>query len=358
MNGGGIEAVIMNYFRYLDREKIQFDFIVCADSTHVPGEEIRRLGGNIITVPPYGSLLAYLKKLKEVFKNGEYSIVHVNMNTLSVFPLLSAWAARVPIRINHSHSTAHRGEGMRALPKYALRPFAKVFATDYMACSRRAGKWLFGQKLMDTGTVNVIPNAIETERFQYDEKARAEIRKQLGVQDAFVVGHVGRFAPQKNHSFLIECFYRLKRTESDAVLLLVGDGPLFDRIQKKVTDLGLEDSVIFLGQREDVNVLYQAMDVFVLPSLYEGLPLVGVEAQAAGLPCLFSDQVTDEAVIIGDTQLLSLSRSAREWADRIIRTRNYQRKSQTELTRLKEFDIRISAKDLGKRYEQMVRKRR
>ena len=303
--GGGVESVIMNYYRHLDHSKVQFDFICDEDSTRIPYDEIKKLGGRVFLVPKYQNLPKYLKVLEKLFKENQYRIVHSNINTLSVFPLYAAKKAGVPIRISHSHSTSNPKEWKRNFIKNILRPFSKRYATDYFACSEVAGRYLFGNKTFNRGEVKIIHNAIDIDKFKFDEVARKKLRKELGIKDStIVIGHVGRFVQQKNHTFLVDVFKEYHKKNPDSKLLLVGSGPLEDEIKKKVERLGLKDSVLFLGQRDDINKLYSVMDIFCLPSLYEGLPVVGVESQAAGLPIIFSNGVSDEAIISKNAKIV------------------------------------------------------
>jgi len=303
--GGGVESVIMNYYRHLDHSKVQFDFICDEDSTRIPYDEIKKLGGRVFLVPKYQNLPKYLKALEKLFKENKYRIVHTNINTLSVFPLYAAKKAKVPIRISHSHSTSNPKEWKRNLIKNILRPFSKRYATDYFACSELAGRYLFGNKAFDQGEVKIIHNAIDIEKFKFDEVARKKLRKEFGINDSTVViGHVGRFVQQKNHTFLVDVFKEYHKKNPDSKLLLVGSGPLEDEIRKKVEKLSLKGSVFFLGQRDDIDKLYSVMDVFCLPSLYEGLPVVGIEAQAAGLSIIFSNGVTRETIISKNAKIV------------------------------------------------------
>lgn len=286
--GGGVESVVMNYYRHLDHDKIQFDFICDDDSTNIPYDEIEKLGGKVILIPPYQKVFKYQKELRRVLRDGKYKIVHSHINTLSVFPLYAAKKVGVPVRIAHSHSTTNKKEWKKNLLKQVLRPFSKKYATNYMCCSELAGRWLFGDKTYDEGKVYLLNNAIDLDKFKYDKKIRDKKRKELGIkEDTIVIGHIGRFVAQKNHTFLIDIFNQFHKKEKNSILLLAGQGPLQEEIKNKVRELGLDDSVRFLGQRNDANELYQAFDVFLLPSLYEGLPVVGVEAQASGLLCFF-----------------------------------------------------------------------
>ena len=284
--GGGVEAVVMNYYRHLDHDKIQFDFICDDDSTNIPYDEIEKLGGKVILIPPYQKVFKYQKELRRVLRDGKYKIVHSHINTLSVFPLYAAKKVGVPVRIAHSHSTTNKKEWKKNLLKQVLRPFSKKYATNYMCCSELAGRWLFGDKTYDEGKVYLLNNAIDLDKFKYDKKIRDKKRKELGIkEDTIVIGHIGRFVAQKNHTFLIDIFNQFHKKKKNSILLLAGQGPLQEEIKNKVRELGLNDSVRFLGQRNDANELYQVFDVFLLPSLYEGLPVVGVEAQASGLLC-------------------------------------------------------------------------
>ena len=317
--GGGVESVVMNYYMHIDRTKIQFDFICDEDSTNIPYEEIEKLGGRVILIPPYQKLFKYHNKLKKILKDGNYKIVHSHINTLSIFSLFAAKCAGVPVRIAHSHSTTNKKEKKKNLLKQALRPFSKEFATDYMCCSELAGRWLFGNKEYDKGNVYLLNNAIDLDKFKYDEKIRSEKRKKLNISDdTLVIGHVGRFVEQKNHRFLIDIFNEIHKQNSNSILLLAGQGPLMEEIKSKVESLGLEKFVIFLGQIDDADKLYQAIDIFVLSSLYEGLPVVGVEAQATGLLCELSSNMTKETKILDTTRFISLDKSAKEWASIIL----------------------------------------
>lgn len=317
--GGGVESVVMNYYRHIDRTKIQFDFICDEDSTNIPYEEIEKLGGRVILIPPYQKLFKYHNKLKKILKDGNYKIVHSHINTLSIFSLFAAKCAGVPVRIAHSHSTTNKKEKKKNLLKQALRPFSKEFATDYMCCSELAGRWLFGNKEYDKENVYLLNNAIDLDKFKYDEKIRSEKRKKLNISnDTLVIGHVGRFVEQKNHRFLIDIFNEIHKQNSNFILLLAGQGPLMEEIKSKVESLGLEKFVIFLGQIDDADKLYQVIDIFVLPSLYEGLPVVGVEAQATGLLCELSSNMTKETKILDTTRFISLDKSAKEWASIIL----------------------------------------
>lgn len=354
--GGGVEAVVMNYYRHINHEKIQFDFICDADSTNIPYEEIEKLGGKVILIPPYQKVFKYHKELKKVLKDGNYKIVHSHINTLSVFSLWAAKSAGVPIRIAHSHSTTNKKEKKKNLLKQVLRPFSKIFATDYMCCSELAGRWLFGAKEYEKDNVYLLNNAIDLDKFKYDENIRKEKRQELGIDDdTIVIGHIGRFVEQKNHRFLIDIFNELHKKEKNSILLLVGQGPLIEEMKEKVNKLNMNDCVKFLGQRNDANELYQSFDVFILPSLYEGLPVVGVEAQASGLLCVLSDDMTKETKVLDSTVFMSLDNTASEWSENILNSLNkYKRHNTKEEVSKYGFNIEQEAKKLETKYETMI----
>lgn len=355
--GGGVEAVVMNYYRHIDRDKIQFDFICDDDSTRIPTEEIEKLGGKVILIPPYQKVFKYRKALKKVLQEGQYKIVHSHINALSVFSLWAAKSAGVPVRIAHSHSTSNKKEWKKTLLKNILRPFSKVFATDYFCCSELAGRWLFGNKTYDQGKVYLLNNAIDVDKFKYDEKIRKEKRKELNIKDnQLVIGHIGRFVQQKNHEFLIDIFNEIYKQDKNTILLLIGEGPLKEEIQNKVNELGLDKNVKFLGQRSDANELYQAMDLFLFPSLYEGLGMVLIEAQCAGLPCIASIEVPQIAKISDKFVFENLKENPKKWASITLQKINDNRRTDTskEITN-NSFNIVKEAEKLEQKYNEFIK---
>lgn len=356
--GGGVEAVVMNYYRNIDKQLIQFDFICDEDSTNIPYDEIESLGGKVILIPPYQKVISYHKKLKRILKDGNYKIVHSHINTLSVFSLFAAKCAKVPIRIAHSHSTTNPREKKKNLLKQALRPFSKLFATDYFCCSELAGRWLFGDKMFDMSKVYLLNNAIDLDRFRYDSEVRNKKRIELNIKsDTLVVGHIGRFVEQKNHRFLIDIFNEINKKNNNSLLILAGQGPLMNEIKEKVKKLNLEDNVLFLGQRNDANELYQVFDLFLLPSLYEGLPVVGVEAQASGNLCFLSNDMTKETKVLDSTIFMSLSDSPSRWADKIFESLNKFKKHDTKEEVSKYgFNIKQEANKLVDKYLEILKK--
>lgn len=355
MNGGGVETIIMDYFRHMDRNKIHFDFIVCSDSTMTPYDEIAELGGHVIMVPPYGSVLKYIAALRKAFKQDNYDIVHVNMNILSIFALYAAMRENVPVRITHCHSAFSMAEGPKTALKFMLRPFSKLFATDYFSCGHMAGEWQFGHRAMEKGIVHIIPNGIDTAAFRFDPAVRQSVRETLGINEGtFVLGHVGRFVEQKNHMFLLNIFQKVTEHEPDSILLLVGEGRLMEDVKAKAAELHISENVRFLGQRSDVSALYQAMDVFVLPSIYEGFPIVSVEAQAAGLPCFFSDVMEEEIIFSDKAVRIKINETADTWSYNILSARRYERYSNADQISNKGYDINSCAHILEGLYADMA----
>ena len=356
--GGGVESVVINYYRNIDRSKIQFDFICDSDSIDIPYDEITALGGEVILIPPYQKPIRYHFAIKKLLKEKKYKIVHAHITTMSVFPLFAAFCAKVPIRIAHAHSVTNKKERKKNLMKQILRPFSKLFATDYFCCSAYAGRWLFGHSTYDAGRVYLLNNAISVEKFLYNEELRKKMRKQLNIkEDCFVVGHIGRFVSTKNHHLLLQIFKEIYEKNKNSLLLLVGQGPLMEDVKKQVNQVGLTDVVYFLGQRKDVASLYQVFDVFLLPSLYEGLPVVGVEAQTSGLLCFFSDEMTREAKILSSTKFFSLSTSPKELASEILKKyRTYERKSCEQDIINNHYNIKTEANLLLEKYNTLLRK--
>lgn len=357
MNSGGVESVVLNYYKNIDRQKVQFDFIVDEDSAYIPREAIESLGGRVYIIPPYQHLFSYMTNLIKLLKKNKYKVVHSHINSLSIFPLCAAKIANVKIRIAHSHSSAGSNELKRNIIKYILRPFSKIFPTNFLACSEFAGIWLFGKNFMNTGEVKVLNNAIDTSKFSYNVEIKDKIRKYEKLEDKFVVGHVGRFVNQKNHSFLLKIFYEIHKLDKNSILILLGDGPLRKSIEEEARDLDIENSVRFLGIKENVNEYMQAMDIFLLPSFYEGLPVVGVEAQTAGLRCIFSTNVTKEAKLTNNVEYLDLNDGEKTWAEAALKYKNFERKNTAPIIIERGFDIKHEAKKLEEYYLGLVEER-
>ena len=297
MMGGGVEATVMNHYRHIDRSQVQFDFIVQTDSTVVPKDEIESLGGRVFYVPPYSNPVKYVNDCRQLFQQTHPRIVHSHMNAVSVFTLMAAKQAGVPVRIAHSHSTSNPNEKAKTLVKNVLRPFSKVYPTHLAACSEYAARWLFGDQVVDAKQVHIIHNAIDIDRFTFNPQSRAIKRDKLGIGDSqLLIGQVGRICFQKNQVFTIKVLSELLKSTPNAILAIVGDGD-DSELRKKMHDLRIEHNVK-LGAHDDVADYYSAFDVLAFPSACEGLGMASVEAQAADLPVVCSDKVPKEADLI------------------------------------------------------------
>lgn len=310
---GGYESLIMNLYRNIDRDKVQFDFVASFPGVYEP--EIEALGGHIHRIPfiTQKGPFVYTAALDRVLRSApRYPIVHSHMDKFSGLVMKRAAKAGVPVRIAHSHNTKNEGGLAFQLVKDHYGRMVLPWATDLFACSRAAADWMFGAKAAEA---HILFNGVQPEDFAPDAGARRRIRAELGIAEStFAAGHVGRFTEQKNHAFLLEIFAALHARRPDSVLLLAGDGPLRPKIAETARKLSLENAVRFLGPRQDVPALLSAMDCFVFPSHHEGLPVTLVEAQAAGLPVAASSAITDEVCITPLVRRLGLDVPAGDWA--------------------------------------------
>lgn len=351
VESGGVEAVIMNYYCHIDKSKVQFDFVMHKGGNTNYIDAVKSMGARVYEITPYTkNLFTFTYDIYKIIKKGHYDIVHSNMNSLSGFPLFAAWLAGARVRILHNHTTDTKAEGFRTVIKRTLRPFAKMFANQYWACSKLAAEWMYGKQAVNSGKVTIINNAIDLNKFAFCQEKRNALRNKLGLEGKFVVGHVGRFMRQKNHEFLIDIFAEVAKQKENAVLMLIGEGPLVVAIRKKVNELHLEKKVLFLGVRNDVADLYNVMDVFTLPSYYEGLPVVGVEVQANGLPFLCSDQVTREILISDSIKLIPLNDGAEKWAEEILSAKRVAFAETLKSMQESGFDISNEARKLENKY--------
>ena len=350
-NLGGIETFVMNYYRHMDRDKIQFDFINFRD-TLCYQDEIEALGGKVYTVASYYKHpLRYLRQVKQIIRENGYRVVHCHMSSaVFVYPLIAAKHGGAKTVIAHAHNSSSDKGLLKAVLHALNKHLIPRYATDFFACSETAGRWFFSDRIRRSDSYSVIHNAIDLDTFKPDDASRANKRRELGIADTtLVLGHVGRFVKVKNHDFLIDVFAKVHEQRPDSVLLLVGRGPLEGEIKEKVARLGLADAVLFLGKRDDVNELYRAMDVFALPSLYEGLGTVLIEAQACGLPCIASTAVTPKAKIADDVAILPLDNTD-VWVETAERFAKLPKSDNTERIRTAGYDVRESAGTLMKLY--------
>lgn len=345
LSSGGAEAFIMNAYRNMDRTKVRFDFLLRSSENRYR-EELENMGSRVYYMPEWPRCFAKnMLQTSRFFQEHHYSIVHIHANALLyVYALKCAKKSGVPYRIVHSHNTAMLYTWLLPLHRMNRKKVSK-WATDMLACSEDAGKWMF------CDPYTIFHNAIDLAAFQYDEKKRKALREQLGIrEDEFVVGHIGRFLKQKNHEFLVDIFHELVRKKDNSRLVLIGEGPLREKIVKKIQGLGLEDCVLFLGERKDVANVINLFDFFVFPSTYEGLPHVLIEAQANGLPVVCSDVIPDQAILDPATNKLPLSASAQQWANVILKRDTMRREFTTQL-RVAGYDITEEASRLQAFYQ-------
>lgn len=355
MHSGGKKNLVMEYYRQIDRTKIQFDFICDEDSNAIPIEEIENLGGRVYVIPRYQDIFSNIKAIEKICKENHYKIAHGYNGTMNLFGLYAAWRAGVPIRINESISMAHNAD-KKTIIKNVLKPFSRCFATHYMANGETCGRWQFGDKLYDGGKVAIFKTVINVDENKYDEELRNKARKEFGLENNIVVGHIGRLTNQKNTLFIIDVFGEMEKLESKAKLLIIGDGELREDMLKKIEKYGIKDKVLYLGRREDIKQFYNAMDAFLLPSLYEGLPVVGVEAECCGLPMFFSTEIPEESSACNDLGVfIGLDKSAKEWAEIVLKKiRENKRVNHSEQVKKAGFDSVTEAGKLLEYYGNLI----
>ncbi len=304
---GGAESVIMNWYRNIDRSIIQFDFLVRSSDTNCE-EEIKAMGGNVYHVPPFPrSFIRNYIETNRILKKGKWDIIHVHANALIYLaPLWLAKRYGISTRIIHSHNTHSSFTALHNLNKRLI----DYWVTDKFACSDLAAKWMFGDK-----EYVFIPNGIDLQKFSFDDNSRNTIREKYRIESKTVIGHVGRFTYQKNHKFIIDFFCEYHNRNADSVLMFIGNGEMFKQIQELVENKGLHDSVIFCGAVSDIHKYYSAMDRFIFPSHYEGLPIALIEAQANGLPCLISNIISPMAMMNSNVEMRSLNDNRLTWVE-------------------------------------------
>lgn len=344
----GVEAVVMNYYRHINTKNVQFDFITCSQTLERYDNEIIRRGGVIHRLPSRSQKpVQYMIALKKVIKCCGYQIVHIHQNSASM--TMDAAMARqcgVPVIIGHSHNTRCN----IVWQHYLFRPFVNFFLTYRFACSKEAGKWVFGNR----ADVKVLHNAIDTDAYLFDDAVRKRYRENLGLENKYVIGFVGRLHKQKNPHRLIEIFSEVKKYCEDSCLILVGDGEERESIQEEIRRLNFENDVIFLGRRDDVPCLMMAMDVFVMTSFYEGLAVATVEAQATGLRCVISENIPVPD-LIGNVSIVRLNDGNDVWARKIFRRVEFSRSSVRKKIIARGYDIAGEAKKLEDFYLKVIR---
>ena len=358
---GGVSSFLYNVYTNIDREKLQFDFFFFFLTTYgIHREEIEKSGGRIYELGIKGNILTrktgLYKRLYEFLTQHAYSVVHINSGNFffNLFAVMAVRKAGVPCRIVHSHNAGDTNRSrIKKAAFEALKPQLEKNATLLLACSRKAASYMFTDQTVREGRVQIVKNGINAERFRFDPEIRKTVRQELGLQDKFVVGHVGRFYKQKNHVFLIRIFEKIHEKEPESVLLLFGKGDLETEVRGLVNELGMAPYVRFMGEVPDIERMYQAMDVFVMPSFHEGLPVSCVEIQAAGVPCVLSDAITEEIKIADSLQFLSLSDSPEIWAKAALSMKGHRDLNGYENVIRSGYAIRDVADGMLKMYKEM-----
>ncbi len=356
----GVTTLMISIQEHLDREKVNLDYVVLHDREEPQEARVRAMGSEKMVVsadeikfkPLRG--LVRLNRMRRMCKKKKIQVYHLNAS--APFSLLSALAARlggVKHITFHSHNGGQSKRGkFLAFCGMFLRPWFPVIVDSMWACSTEAARYSFPKSVIKKGNYRFVPNGIDLEHFRFDPAVREEVRRELGLEDKFIVGHAGRFNHQKNHLFLIDVFAAVKAKEPNAVLLLCGDGEEMEKVRQKVSDMGLTDSVIFYGTCKTMHRMYQAMDTFVMPSRFEGLPVTCVEAEASDLPCVLADTVTGDMVVGENVKYLSLNDATDDWADVILQFRGHARNSDENIKALRErgFDDKKMAADFQQFY--------
>ncbi len=349
MDRGGIETMLMNFYRNIDRSKVQFDFLANKPQPGDYDEEIRQLGGRIFVSPGFMSYRKYVEYMTDLFKqNPEYKIIHTHNGSLMLYALKSAKNNGIPVRIAHAHATAVP-VGLKNEIKKLIRPMIKYVATDYWGCSEAAGKFYFSEKRWSRNH-QLIHNAINVGDFVFSEEKRNKIRGEYKFNDKLVIGHVGRLAPQKNQKKLLEVFSEVLKANSNAHLVIIGTGELEAKLKEYSKELGISNSVTFTGVLSNVNEWYSAFDVFAMTSLYEGLPVVAVEAQAADLPCVLCNTITPEVKITENVKFAGLNDSAGHWAKLILDFKPEARVNRADELQKAGYDIKSEAERMQNLY--------
>lgn len=314
---GGKKNLIMEYFRHIDKREVQMDIVCNDDSNAIPQEEIESLGGKVRIVPAFKDVVGHTRALERLFKEEVYDVVHAYNSMMNLFPMYAAKKEGVKVRISESLSMAAPGE-FKTYAKKALRPFSHMYATHFMACGEDCGAFQFGEKALKEGRIAIFKTAINTEFNSYQPELREKTRKEFGWEDKVVYGFIGRFEHQKNPLFLIDVMSEISKRQDNAQFVIIGAGDLEEKMKERIKETGIENSMAWLGRREDIQQFYNAFDAFLLPSRYEGLPVVGLESQSCGLPMFFSTAVTPEASACELGHFIDLNEGATAWAEKII----------------------------------------
>lgn len=342
----GVAAYITNYFQNMDLNKFDVTFLIVRERKDKGRyNEVYKNGGKIHELYFEKNIISYSKKVDEYFKNNKYDVVHCNVANVAFVILKYAKKHNVPVRILHSHGTLSSDKFLNRVRNDFLIAIGKKYTNCNFACSKAAGKAMFGKK-----ECYIVNNAINYDKYLFNQHLRDEYRKELNLEDKIIVGTIGRSVPQKNHKFIIKTFREIVNKDSNMHLVIIGGGPLDAKLEKQIVDLKLENNVHLLGNRDDAYKLYNAMDLFVLPSLYEGLPVVGIEAQVNGLRCLFSNTITTEVDISNNCKFIPIKeKNQLEWQTVILNSTNERINNFN-----KEYDIKYASKEFEKKLIELI----
>lgn len=353
LDGGGVENILLNYYQNMDRQKVHIDFIVHSQHIGKIEDKFEKLGSKIYRVTPKTvSLKKNIVEIYRIMKDNQYDIVHSRMNVKGMTHLITAWLCGIKVRMIHNHMAYVPKQGKMKYLTPPAKIICKLFATHWLACSDAAAIDMFGEKAYKQGKAIVINNAIDAEKYDYNPELRRSVRDEFNIRDEFVIGVVGRFHEQKNHKFMLKIFKEVVNKNKNVKLMLVGGGELDKEIHQWVDEYNLNDFAIFTGIRTDVPRLLQGMDIFVLPTLYEGFGNVFVEAQAAGLKTIASLEGVPKSTKLTDLiEYVSLKETPETWADIILKYQDgYERKSQIEKIREAGFDVKKQSEVLQNLY--------
>lgn len=356
-DSGGQKSLVFAYLRSFDPKRIKFDLIVDSDSNSIPYDDVKDLGGKLHVIPPYQNIVAHLKALKKIFRENKYDILYAVNNTMNLFPLYMAYKAGIKVRVSESLTMASPLERKKTMMKNVLKRFSHCFCNYMMANGKDCGIYQFGEKAYNQGKVEIYLTPVNAKENTFDSELREKTRSEFGWNEKVIYGFIARFELQKNPLFLLDILNEIALKQENSHFVIIGAGAMEQQMLDKIKNLKLGERISWLGRREDIKQFYMAFDAFLLPSLYEGLPVVGIESQAAGLPVFFSENVTREAGIAELGHFISLDTPANEWADIIIRETQKsmpQRRGREEDLRKAGFDAVTEAERLTEFFEKAV----
>lgn len=356
-DSGGQKSLVFAYLRSFDPKRIKFDLIVDSDSNSIPYDDVKDLGGKLHVIPPYQNIVAHLKALKKIFRENKYDVLYAVNNTMNLFPLYMAYKAGIKVRVSESLTMASPLERKKTMMKNVLKRFSHCFCNYMMANGKDCGIYQFGEKAYNQGKVEIYLTPVNAKENTFDSELREKTRSEFGWNEKVIYGFIARFELQKNPLFLLDILNEIALKQENSHFVIIGAGAMEQQMLDKIKNLKLGERISWLGRREDIKQFYMAFDAFLLPSLYEGLPVVGIESQAAGLPVFFSENVTREAGIAELGHFISLDTPANEWADIIIRETQKsmpQRRGREEDLRKAGFDAVTEAERLTEFFEKAV----